>query len=60
MEGFMLILATLLPVVAAFMTLLIPWVNQTRRNRCLFVGVSLVLECVVVALVALGGGSEEH
>ena len=55
MEGLMLILAILLPVAAAFMTLLIPWVNQTRKNRCLFVGAALVLECVVVTLVALGG-----
>ncbi len=55
MEEFLLILAILLPAAAALLSLWIPWVNKTRWNRCIYVGAVLVLECIVVALVALNG-----
>lgn len=53
MEGLLLLLAILLPAGAALMVALMPWLNEKREDRCLFVGVVMVLECVVVALIAL-------
>ena len=55
MEGMLLLIAILLPAAGALMLTLMPWLNGRREDRCLFVGAILVMECVVVALVALDG-----
>ena len=58
MDGLLLIIAVLLPVVAGFMVLWIPWLNDKRENRCAFVGAVMILECILVGLIALDG--ERH
>lgn len=55
MDAILLILSILLPVAAALMVLGLPWLNEDRKNRCVFVGAVLVLECIVVGLMALEG-----
>jgi multicomponent Na+:H+ antiporter subunit D len=53
MEGLLLLIAILLPAVGSVMIMLMPWLNERREDRCLFVGAVMVLECIVVALIAL-------
>ena len=53
MEGLLLLIAILLPAAGSVMIMLIPWLNERREDRCLFVGAVMVLECIVVALIAL-------
>ena len=53
MEGLLLLIAILLPAAGSVMLMLMPWLNGRREDRCLFIGAVLVLECVVVALIAL-------
>lgn len=53
MQGILLVTAVLLPAVCGILVMWIPWLNERRENRCGFVGAVMVLECVVVALVAM-------
>ncbi len=53
MDGLLLLTAVLLPMVSALMVAKVPWLNEKRENRCAFVGATLILECIVVALIAL-------
>lgn len=55
MEGLLLLVAILLPAVGSLLVMFLPWVNENRNNRCIFVGAVMVLECIVVMLVALSG-----
>ena len=55
MEGLLMLAAVLLPMLGALMVMFLPWLNERRENRCLLVGAVLLLECLVVALVALDG-----
>ncbi|NLD34196.1 MAG: proton-conducting membrane transporter [Clostridiales bacterium] len=49
----LMITSVLLPIVSALMLMRMPWLNESRRDRCTFVGAVLLLECIVVALVAI-------
>ncbi len=53
MDGLLMITSVLLPIVSALMLMRMPWLNESRRDRCTFVGAVLLLECIVVALVAI-------
>ena len=55
MEGLLLLVAVLLPAASGILVMLLPRLSETRENRCWFVGAVMVLECIVVALVALDG-----
>lgn len=55
MEGLLLLIAILLPAAGSLMVMLMPWLNERREDRCVFTGFVMVLECIVVALVALDG-----
>jgi formate hydrogenlyase subunit 3/multisubunit Na+/H+ antiporter MnhD subunit len=53
MEGILLVAAILLPVLSGLFLMRAPWLNDRRENRCAFVGVVLILECVLVSIIAL-------
>jgi len=53
MEGLLLLIAVLLPAAGSVMVMLLPWLNMNRKDRCLFVGAVMILECIVVTLIAL-------
>ena len=53
MEGILLLVAILLPAAGSLMVVFLPWLNQRREDRCLFVGAVMVLECIVVLLIAM-------
>ena len=53
MEGLLLLVAILLPAIGSLMVVFMPWLNERREERCFFVGVIMVLECIVVLLIAL-------
>ncbi|NLC32756.1 MAG: proton-conducting membrane transporter [Clostridiales bacterium] len=53
MEGLLLLVAVLLPAAGSLMVVYLPWLNQSRQDRCLFVGAVMVLECIVVLIIAL-------
>jgi formate hydrogenlyase subunit 3/multisubunit Na+/H+ antiporter MnhD subunit len=53
MQGILLVTAVLLPAVCGILVMWIPWLNERRENRCGFVGAVMVLECIVVALIAM-------
>lgn len=53
MEGLLLLVAILLPAVGSLMVVFMPWLNETREDRCGFVGTIMVMECIVVLLIAL-------
>ncbi len=52
MEGILLLVAILLPAVGSLLLTFMPWLNQSRKDRNVFVAAILLLECVVVLLVA--------
>ncbi|HSK69607.1 MAG TPA: proton-conducting transporter membrane subunit [Candidatus Limnocylindria bacterium] len=53
MEGLLLLLAILLPAAGSVMVMTMPWLNARREDRNAFVGVVMLLECLVVGLIAL-------
>ena len=53
MEGLLLLVAILLPAIGSLMVVFMPWLNETREDRCGFVGAIMVMECIVVLLIAL-------
>ncbi len=52
MEGLLLLVAILLPAVGSLLVVFLPWLNENRKDRNMFVGAILVLECIVVLMVA--------
>jgi formate hydrogenlyase subunit 3/multisubunit Na+/H+ antiporter MnhD subunit len=53
MEGLLLIIAIVLPIVGGILVFLVPWLNENRKDRCAFVFAVMMLECIVVSLIAL-------
>ena len=53
MEGLLLLVAVLLPAAGSLKVVYLPWLSQSRQDRCLFVGAVMVLECIVVLIIAL-------
>ncbi|MDI9520723.1 MAG: proton-conducting transporter membrane subunit [Bacillota bacterium] len=52
MEGILLLVAILLPAVGSLMLVFLPWLNQSRKDRNIFVAAIMLLECLVVLFVA--------
>lgn len=55
MNGFLMLLAAVLPLIAGLMVAFVPQLNADRKTRCTFTGATLVLQCLVVIAIALGG-----
>ncbi len=58
MEGLLMLAAAILPALSGLLIELVRDVKRTRRDRCVFVGVVLLLQCVLVTLIALDGERE--
>ena len=52
MEGILLLVAILLPAVGSLLLVFLPWLNQSRKDRNIFVAAIMLLECLVVLFVA--------
>ena len=52
MEGILLLVAVLLPAIGSLLLTFLPWLNQSRKDRNIFVAAIMLLECLVVLIVA--------
>ena len=57
MNGFLMLLAVVLPLVTGLLVAFVPQVNAERKTRCTLVGASLLLQCAIVVAIAFGGES---
>lgn len=55
MNGFLMVVALVLPVLAGLMVGFVPQIGLHRKTRSIFVGAALALQCLIVVLIALGG-----